>query len=104
MPIIISGSDGLTIISGSATTVSGSDGTTVISGSILSGSGGAPAFALPVGPETITGTLPYLTTTGSIVVAQSGSNECYNVYINLPTGSIPNLEWVLLTSSCPQCF
>ena len=106
MPIDVSGSNGQTTISGSNTTISGSDGTTIISGSVLSGSQGIPALSLPVGDETITGSLPYLTTTGSIVIAQDNTDNCFNVYINVPTGSSPNtnLKWVLLTSSCPQCF
>ena len=95
MPIYISGSDGQTTISGSNTTISGSDGTTVISGSVLSGSEGAPAFSLPVGPPSITGSYE---TTGSMVIV-SGSDGCYELYVLLPSGS--SMQWVDITSSCP---
>ena len=95
MPIDVSGSSGQTTISGSQTTISGSDGTTIISGSVLSGSQGAPAFSLPVGDETITGSY---SATGSMVII-SGSDGCYDLYILLPSGS--SMQWVDITSSCP---
>ena len=120
MPIIVTGELGETIISGSVLTVSASHsqfgpvmvntGKTIISGSIITGStgynngGSNPKIGVPFGDDTITGSLPYLTTTGSLVMAEiNGQDGCWELYINMPTGSSPNtdLKWVLLTSSCP---
>ena len=100
MPIDVSGSNGQTVISGSNTTISGSQGTTVISGSVLSGSEGAPATSIPIGPASITASLPYLHVTGALVLAKHEAHDCYRLMCNIPSGSSDMLFWVELTSSC----
>ena len=109
MPVYVSGSDGITTISGSSIAASGSGGetsygpteTSSSAGSTLSGSSW-PFYAGAHAAGTSSYPNP---TTGAMCVVSGTGHECHQVYIYVgaqysgPPGGVAGSGWILLTGS-----
>jgi|TARA_R110000824_G_scaffold237227_1_gene426041 hypothetical protein len=93
MPIIISGSEGSTTISGSNTTISGSGGQTNYGGTSISGSEGTTLSGSQF-PLADTGSCN-LSTLGAMTVQTDGN--CQRFYLCMSGSTGP--EWVFVTGS-----